>query len=79
MVDWIKYKPNIRDGAYFVFGAVTDRVLLPLIGGQIKNAIRNSYEELYARDRAESQELYKKIDALSNQVAELGKKVGTSA
>lgn len=80
MVDWNQLKPNFRDGAYFVLGAAADRIVIPRIQGyvsnQIKAAIRNSYLEQYNQQKAEREELYKKIDALTNQVAELNKKVG---
>ena len=83
MVDWSKYTPNLRDGFDFGIGLIFGKVVLPRIQGyvstEIKNVIRNSYEEKIAQERTERQELYKKIDFLSNQVAELTKKVGASA
>jgi len=82
MVEWSKYKPNLRDGFDFGLGVVFGKVILPRVQGyvssEIKNAIRNSYEGVIAQERAERTELYRKIDLLTNQLAELAKKVEIS-
>lgn len=83
MVEWSKYTPNIRDGFDFGMGIIFGKLVLPRIQGyvsnEIKNIIKNSYEEKFAQERTERRELYEKIDALSSKVTELTKKVGTSA
>lgn len=83
MVEWSKYTPNIRDGFDFGMGIIFGKLVLPRIHGyvsnEIKNIIKNSYEEKFAQERTERRELYEKIDALSSKVTELTKKVGTSA
>jgi hypothetical protein len=80
MVEWSKYKPNLRDGFDFGLGLVVGKVILPRVQGyvsrEIKNGIKHSYEEIFAEERAE---LYRKIDLLSNQITELTKRVGASA
>ena len=83
MVEWDKYKPNLRDGFDFTLGVIVGKVILPRVQGyvssEIKNIFKNSYEETLAQERAERAELYRKIDMLTNQFAELAKRVGPSA
>ena len=80
-MDLSQYKPKFRDGAYFAFGFLTDRFVMPKIqgyvSGKIKETIRSSLEESYTQQKAERDELYKKIDALSRKLDDMEKKVGT--
>lgn len=82
MVDLNQFKPNWRDAFDVGVGVFLDRFVIKRVQDyvslQIKSSMQNAISEVYSQQRGERDELYKKIDALTNELSEMKKKVGTS-
>lgn len=82
MFDLNQFKPNWRDAFDVGVGVFLDRFVIKRVQDyvslQIKSSMQNAISEVYSQQRGERDELYKKIDALTNELSEMKKKVGTS-
>jgi len=80
VVDWAKYKPNLRDGVDFATGIIVGKFVLPYVSRGMKSMIRSAYEETFAQERVEREKLYEKMSSLNERIDELtNKKAETSA
>lgn len=83
MVDWNQFRPNWRDAFDVGAGVFIDRFVIKRVQQYLQdsmhNAIKNAMSDVYAQQQTERSDLYKKIDSLTYELAELKKKVGTSA
>lgn len=82
MVDLNELKPRWRDafavGAGVLFDRFVIRRLQQYVSLQMKSSIQDAVSEVYSQQKAEREELYKKIDSLTYEITEMKKKVGTS-
>jgi len=83
MVDWNQLRPNWRDAFDVGVGVIVDLVVIKRIqeyfSTQLQSAMKSAIAEAYTQQRSERDELYKKLDALTYEIGEMKKKVGTSA
>jgi hypothetical protein len=82
MVDLTDIKPRWRDAFDVGAGVLLDRFVIrrlqQYVSLQMKSSIQNAVSEVYSQQKTEREELYKKIDSLTYEIAEMKKKVGTS-
>jgi hypothetical protein len=80
MVDWSQLKPNWRDAFDVGVGVIVDRFVIKrvqeYVSDSMRAAIHSTIAEVYSQQKAERDELYKKIDLLTSDIAEMKKKVG---
>ena len=82
MVDLNDLKPRWRDAFDVGIGVLLDRFVIKrvqeYVSNQMKSSLQNALSEVYVQQRAERDDLYKKIDSLAYEIGEMKKKVGTS-